>query len=316
MVKVLHVVPHLSTGGLPNFIYQILLKTNQYSNSCLEYKYLSKNHITHRKKIINILGDQFYSEKGLGSFNLKDYNIIFIHEEPESFISDDDCSLIYDKKRTYKIIQSSHTNDTDLNNKKYHPDYYALVSELQIEKYKHFNIPTSLLETDIEYKEKDTISSQDFLKFDPEKYHILNVGILTENKNQEECLRLFDALDNPNLCLHMVGPMAANFEHYWGDFVAKYKNSSNVFFHGESDFVYIYYQAANMFLFTSKGEVNPLVIKEALGYNLPIFMYPLDQYMGKYDKYDNIHYLTHDEEKNIQLLKQFISNANFTSINE
>ena len=61
-----------------------------------------------------------------------------------------------------------------------------------------------------------------------------------------------------------------------------------------------FYQAADLFLFTSRGtennkETSPLVIREAISFNLPSLIYNLPVYLGMYDKYDNVSYLNFDD---------------------
>jgi hypothetical protein len=64
-----------------------------------------------------------------------------------------------------------------------------------------------------------------------------------------------------------------------------------------------FYQAADLFLFTSRGsitdkETSPLVIREAISYNIPSLIYNLPVYLGMYDKYDNITCLDFDSKEN------------------
>jgi FkbM family methyltransferase len=81
----------------------------------------------------------------------------------------------------------------------------------------------------------------------------------------------------------------------------------------ERNDVYNFYQAADLFLFTSRGtnndkETSPLVIREAISYNIPSLIYNLPVYLGMYDKYENIQYLdfdslTENSKKILQTLK-------------
>jgi glycosyltransferase involved in cell wall biosynthesis len=71
---------------------------------------------------------------------------------------------------------------------------------------------------------------------------------------------------------------------------------------GERDDVYKFIQAADLFFFSSKLELNPLVIKEALSYKLPIFMRKLNTYLDYYDNNFLVTYIDNDLEKTKQLL--------------
>jgi FkbM family methyltransferase len=81
---------------------------------------------------------------------------------------------------------------------------------------------------------------------------------------------------------------------------------------GERNDVYDFLESSDLFLFTSKGEknnkeLNPIAIKEALEYQIPMMMYNLDVYCGKYDKYENITYLTGDIDTDINNLKKILN---------
>ena len=58
---------------------------------------------------------------------------------------------------------------------------------------------------------------------------------------------------------------------------------------GERKDVENFYSCMDLFLFTSRGhdgdkETNPLVLKEAVSWNIPILMHKIDSYLDKYDK--------------------------------
>jgi FkbM family methyltransferase len=85
---------------------------------------------------------------------------------------------------------------------------------------------------------------------------------------------------------------------------------------GERSDVDIFLQAADLFLFPSRGdrfnkELNPIAIKEAIKYELPMMMFNLDVYCGKYNDDKNIRFMTGDinEDNNILLNTLGISNV-------
>jgi autotransporter strand-loop-strand O-heptosyltransferase len=59
----------------------------------------------------------------------------------------------------------------------------------------------------------------------------------------------------------------------------------NVKVWGERDDVGLFMEACDIFMFNSTFECNPLVLKEAIGYQMPIFAHNLPQYCGMYDNY-------------------------------
>jgi autotransporter strand-loop-strand O-heptosyltransferase len=79
----------------------------------------------------------------------------------------------------------------------------------------------------------------------------------------------------------------------------------NVKVWGERDDVALFMQGCDIFMFNSTFECNPLVLKEAIGYQMPIYAHNLPQYCGMYDDYisaiedfgvvENKRYLATDE---------------------
>ena len=56
--KILLIVPHLSTGGLPQFaVKKIEMLKNTYEIKCVEYSCISHDFIVQRNRIIDLLGE-------------------------------------------------------------------------------------------------------------------------------------------------------------------------------------------------------------------------------------------------------------------
>jgi FkbM family methyltransferase len=81
---------------------------------------------------------------------------------------------------------------------------------------------------------------------------------------------------------------------------------------GERRDVDNFYQMADLFLFTSRGhsgdkETMPLVIREAISWNIPSLIYNLDVYLNYFDKFNNISYLdTVSKEKNVEKIVEHL----------
>ena len=80
-----------------------------------------------------------------------------------------------------------------------------------------------------------------------------------------------------------------NFESYWGP-IMKHK-PDNCIIWGERNDVDKFYKASDMFYFSSKLELNPLSIKEALGYGLPSIFRKLHTYLDSYDNNELVTYI-------------------------
>jgi hypothetical protein len=63
---------------------------------------------------------------------------------------------------------------------------------------------------------------------------------------------------------------------------------------GERNDVDTFYAASDMFYFSSKLELNPLSIKEALSYNLPSIFRKLHTYLDTYDNNPLVTYIDDD----------------------
>ena len=66
---------------------------------------------------------------------------------------------------------------------------------------------------------------------------------------------------------------------------------------GERNDVDKFYKASDMFYFSSKLELNPLSIKEALGYGLQCIFRKLHTYLDTYDSNELVTYIDDDINK-------------------
>ena len=301
MKKVLFIVPHLSTGGMPQYTYNLMSKIiNDVDVYCIEYTLLAWNYVVQRNRIKNLLGDKFYAEfddkkEIINQINQINPDIIHFQELPEYFMDDGITSEIYKKNRSYVIIETSHDSSFNTDSKRFYPDQFALISNYQKQNFLKLGIPISIVESDIEYKvRQDREEGLKKLGLDPSLKHVLNVGLFTSRKNQKEIFEYANALIDEPIQFHFVGNLADNFKDYWGPLVVN--APPNIKIWGERGDVDDFYSCMDLFLFTSRGndndkETSPLVIREAIGYKIPSLIYNLPVYMGMYDKYETINYL-------------------------
>jgi hypothetical protein len=82
-----------------------------------------------------------------------------------------------------------------------------------------------------------------------------------------------------------------------------------------------FYQAMDLFLFTSRGtnndkETMPLVIREAVSYQIPILIHNLPVYLNYWDNY-NVNYLdTTDFSYNLSLIESSLNSSNYINVEE
>jgi FkbM family methyltransferase len=326
-MKILFITPHLSTGGAP----QYLLKKIQELNAAHEIYCIEYNNITggvlvvQRSQIEKILGPKLITlgedkEDLIKWINNINPEVVHFEELPEYFCSDSVARKIYSPTRKYKIIETSHDSSFNPSSKLYFPDGFIFVSEYQKKLMSPLGVPSEVVEYPIVQKAKsDRAQALQSMGLDPNKTHFLNVGLFTSRKNQAEIIEYAKKLENENIQFHFVGNQAENFRWYWEPLMANLP--SNCKWWGERKDVDTFYNAMDALLFTSRGtdndkETSPLVIREAIGWNLPILMYNLPVYCGMYDYYKNAIWLGQKFEDNLDCIKSKMINKNQSSFED
>lgn len=307
MKKVLFVVPHLSTGGLPQYTLKLMESIkDSYESYCIEYQDITGGVLTvQRNKIFDLLQKNFYS-LSYSNKTIHDIisdikpDIIHFQEIPQSFIPTEDLDKIYSNERRYKIVVTTHGSHTNPKDIIYSADKFILVSNWSK------NIFVEEFGKDMcdvwEYPIKKIDYNKDDAKkelgFDSNFKHVLNVGLFTSGKNQGELIELARKLQDKPIKFHFVGNQAGNFEDYWKPLMKNFPD--NCIWHGEREDVEKFYKASDVFYFTSNLELNPLVVKEALSYELPTFIKKLHTYEDEYD--GKVNYIKNDENVNVKKL--------------
>jgi hypothetical protein len=227
-------------------------------------------------------------------------NIIHFTEIPEHFLAHNILDTIFDNSRNYYIVASTHGSHTNPNEIKYHPDRYVLVSEWSRRRFELVGVDTRVWDYPIETIEYDKNEFKNELGFESDWKHVLMVGLFTEGKNQGEIFNVARLLEKYKIKFHFIGNQAMNFESYWGP-IMKHK-PDNCIVWGERSDVDKFYKASDMFYFSSKLELNPLSIKEALGYGLPSIFRKLHTYLDSYDNNELVTYI----DDNLNQTKQII----------
>ena len=321
----MYVVPHLSTGGMPQFVLKRIESLLEYKNEIevflVEYSQFSDTYIVQRNKIIELLDVGHFFSLGWFTEPEKKYqlidiikenkiDIVHIEEIPEGFESFNKIPLdilnrLYDNNRTWKIVESCHNIWFDGNsNKKLHPDYYSFVTPYHLSsQFNKLNTPKKVWEYPIEDKVSDILKEysiydkshkvptlkkiieRENLQISMTKTHILNVGLWTEGKNQKEGIEVARLLENTHPDLHF---------HFIGNQASNFENywgpimnnlPKNVTVWGEREDVETFMRACDVLMFNSTWECNPLVVREAINYGIKIMTRNLPQYMGMFDEY-------------------------------
>lgn len=304
MKKLLFIVPHLSTGGMPQFVLkQIEILSAEYDISLIEWENITGGvYVVQRNAVEKILGENFYSlsqnkTEMLSIISDIEPDIVHFHEIPETFVNNGILDKLYSDERKYRIVVTTHSSLTDPSSVKYTADRYVLVSEWSKDVFEsHFKgtIDCEVWEYPIEKYEYDKKQAKSELGWDKDYKHILNVGLFTRGKNQGELFDLAREFEKEKVIFHFVGNQAVNFKDYWGPIMENVPK--NCIVHGERNDVDKFYRAADLFYFTSNFELSPLAVKEALSYGLPTFIKRLHTYKDMYD--GKVVYITGSKEKN------------------
>ena len=320
MQKLLYIAPHLSTGGLPQYLTKkIELLKDEFEIYVVEWVDCTGGKLVVTKnKILELVdSNKFFTLKEDKSelFNIINKinpDIIHLEEIPEYFMDDDIARKLYNVNRDYFLVETSHDSSMDTNTKIFSPDKFMFVSNWQIEQYKNIDIPKILVEYPIEYiprPNRDNALKR--LNLNPSKKHILHIGLFTSRKNQKEFFEYAKSL--PEYEFHSVGNQADNFKWYWEPLMDNKPN--NLTWWGERTDVDNFYQSMDLFLFTSRGSVNdketmPLVIREALSYQIPQLLYNLEVYQNYFEDYNSINYLNFDSfDKNVLKIKEHLKDS-------
>jgi autotransporter strand-loop-strand O-heptosyltransferase len=287
--RILFLAPHLSSGGMPSFLLKrIQLLNDLFDIYVVEYACVSDTYIVHRKQIQEILQDKLYTlgENKLELLQIiKDCKIDIVHIEHEAEGFDMNMvSMLYKNDRTYRIVETCHNVIFKPESKIFIPDAFAFCTPYHFETFKSIDTFKQLIQFPIELNVpdwKDIVYAKQTLGFKEGKTNVLNVGLWTKGKNQGEALEI--ARHNPDFDFHFVGNQAINFADYWQPLMDNLPENVKVW--GERDDVALFMQGCDIFMFNSTFECNPLVLKEAIGYQMPIYAHNLPQYCGMYDDY-------------------------------
>ena len=322
MKKLLCIAPHLSTGGLPQYLTKkVELIKDEFEIYLIEWDNLTGGVLVVQKNRLQemIPSERFFvlGEDKTELFNIIDKiqpDIIHLEEIPEYFMDFEIAKKLYNQNRSYSLIETSHDSSMDTNNKTFLPDKFIFVSEWQKEQYKNIDVPQEVIYYPIEYKERpNREEALSALGLDPNKKHVLHVGLFTPRKNQSEFFEYARLL--PDVEFHSVGNQADNFRDYWEPLMSN--KPSNVTWWNERSDVDNFYKAMDLFLFTSRGtntdkETMPLVIREAISWNMNLLIYNLPVYLDYFDQFDSVDYLDfEDKNKNVNIINSILELSDF-----
>ena len=289
-MRILFLAPHLSTGGMPQFLLKRLQGMRNHTNNeyyVVEYQCHSLDYVVQRNAIKDLIGSNFTTlyENKMELFDvIESFQPDIIHiDEMSERLDRDMVKKLYNPERKYRIVETCHDISFDPNSKLFHPDLYSFCTPYHEETFADLESKYVTILYPIEEMNLTKFKTiwQDELGFDRNKKHVLNVGLWTPGKNQAEGIEI--ARKYPDMMFHFVGNLAGNFKHYWEPLMQNLPPNVKVW--GERTDIYQFMLASDIFMFNSTWECNPIVLREAISHGLPIVAHNLPQYAGMYDDY-------------------------------
>ena len=302
--RILYVAQHLSTGGMPQYLYALI--THLYKKNIIEVVDVTNSggdsFVVQKNKIVNTVPVHTLTQKSDLLDVIKQFNpdIIHYHEVPQDFLPVDILNELFKQERTHFNVVTTHSSFTNPDVITHHPDKYIFVSEWSRNKFEHLGIPSEVWQYPIYDYVFDKEYAQKQLMLDPTWKHVLHVGLFTSGKNQAELFNIARQLEEYKIKFHFVGNQAGNFKDYWEPLLQN--KPSNCVIWGERYDVDTFYSAVDLFYFPSKYELSPIAIREALSYGLPCLFRKLDTYLDMYDDNTNVTYITEDIKLNKELI--------------
>jgi FkbM family methyltransferase len=342
--KLLAVGQHLSTGGSCEYMLKFLetFKDDYDEVKVVEYSNFGDTLRIHKDKIKDLVGEEnvicyghlhepmdvWIEEHREFKNTINDYNpdTIWFNELPSGFEykqpEKEIMDWVYRKDRPYEIICTTHNNKAFVRDERqsintlpfYEPDKFVFCTKLHFEFSKEVDVPKELWEYPIESRvrpdRKKTLSKLDLEEY-TDYYHVLQVGIVNANKNQKFSIDLSKKLIHKKIMFHFIGndTMIENSGVSYDDF-----ELPNIRYWGERYDVDNFMSCMDLFLFPSYRELNPLAVKQALGWGMEVFALPKNHeheelnYTLDYLDIDNFHLLK-DEDIYEYINKQEIKSS-------
>ena len=279
-MKILLLAPHLSTGGMPQFLLKRIESLKEYTDNeyyVVEYQCHSLDFVVQRNAIKSLLAENFttlYEDKMELFKVIEQWQPDIIHiDEPSERLDRQMVAKLYDPNRKYRIVETCHDISFNPDDEKlFHPDLYAFCTPYHEQTFANMESKFVTIQYPIDKQEVNAVR---------DGKHVLNVGLWTRGKNQAEGLEI--ARRYPNMTFHFVGNQAGNFADYWEPLMKDIPNNVKIW--GERKDVDTFMEMADIFMFNSTWECNPLVLREAISFGLPIIARNLPQYGDMFTKY-------------------------------
>jgi len=315
-VKVFFIVPHLSTGGMPEYLKNKIEKIKDSCDIWVLEKSHERTYNTIRKRIESLIGEDRIITWGIRKRIIIDMiksikpDVIHFEEPCEHFLSDRMLLEIFKKDREYRIIETFHDSSIHTGEKRFLPDKFIVVSPWQVKLLQKLKVPMEVIEHKLEEKPvRNSSLAKKKIGMDPSRKNIVQVGIFTPRKNQSDTINLARIL--PHFDFYFIGTLADNFKWYWDPLLKNLPTNCKIL--GEREDVDLFYEAADLIIFPSiekfnDKETSPLVLKEAISWKSPLLMKNTPVYCNMYQESDLIHFMGNSINYNANKILKILGN--------
>lgn len=310
-MKIIYVTPHLSTGGMPEYLRRKVEILKEEHDVWVVEKHFESAYRTIRDKIESMLGDRLITIGDRHHLLLEIIesvkpDVVHFEELSDYHFHEELLEKIYTSDRDYLIFETLHDSSIDYTEKRFIPDKMLVVSPWQVKNFMQLGIPVEMIEHEIIAGERDR-SGLTRLGLDPNRKHVVQVGLFSKRKNQAETISLARCM--PEVEFHFVGSQTDNYSDYWKPLIDNLPQNCRIW--GERSDAHNFYSCMDAVIFPSKGEygdreTNPLVIREAIAWNIPLLVRNRDFYMGMYYEGPNVRFMNDDLTSNVEILSNLI----------
>jgi len=316
-MRIAFITPNLSTGGMPEYVRRSIELLDRKTNEILLIEMRTETVLDAvRKRVLDLEGIELFSAdksplRAIEKIQEFSPDVIHFTEPSEQVIDPKHLHLIYHDQRTWKIFETCHDSSYPVQSKRFLPDKFLLVSAFQVEMMQELGVPSELVQYGVppmtETKSKESLMRK--LSLDPNKKHVFQFGIFSPRKNQKETVEIAKLMTDQPVQFHFVGNTADSYSYYWQPILNNLPR--NCKFWGEHKNVQQFYLVADLVIFPSielidDKETNPLVIKEAMKYEIPLLVKNTPVYLNMYPEGSKVTYMKATNHENANTIAQLI----------
>jgi FkbM family methyltransferase len=326
-MKIVYVTPHLSTGGMPEYLRNKIDLLKDDNEIWVVEKSFEPAYRSVRDKIELLIGKRLVTlsnnlQKLPDLIKQLSPDVVHFEELSDYHFGSEILDQIYTINRTWKIFETLHDSSIDYQEKRYIPDKMLVVSPWQLKNFLPLNIPIEIIQHEIKAGKRDREKGLINLGLDIKRKHVVQIGLFSVRKNQIETVELAKRL--PDVQFHFVGSLTENYKSYWQPILENLPPNCKVW--GERSDPETFYSCMDLVIFPSRGnygdrETNPLVIREAIAWKAPLLVRDLPFYLGMYTESDLVKFMSNDIEKNTKIIRDMLNvnkefEMNFTEKND